>query len=558
MRATAVLSKYLTLIFLTTLVACGGGSQTPVVDTDADGVADSIDNCVNAANADQADSDANGEGDECDEITKAYAYTNSTYSTDADSVSYTGQVARQLLILGLVNEMTSLQDTGTLDSAAVVTTLSNYISNPELGSESNILDGENHTLTAIGYTAEETGGSAVAVKQTTYGAVSTGKSLDGKIAGGDINGNGQVDILIGEFFGWTDGITADQKPINLVDLWINRLATQATDGEMVSYASENGPSTVNNVLVDAQGRDYRQLLQKFLLGAVNFSQGTNKYWTPANHNTTWDTMLAAREKVKDYNQAEHDFDEGFGYFGAARDILDYDDVEARAKSGRPGWNKGYHDTNGDNEIDLAAEYNFGHSQNCAKRDVGASVEGTDLQGDVMAPILAARQIISNASNRPSPALTSAEADALQAHIKSASVAWEKCIAATVIHYINDLTKADGDYAASPDGYFSSAEAFTNLAKHWSEAVGFALSLQFSPYSPFRDESVTAVNLDDLKSVLSAFGNSPVLADGSQDGTPVSGGETAQSAIAAYTADLLQARDTLKAAYGFANDNVINW
>ena len=555
MRATAVLSKYLVLLFLSTIVACGGGgsSEPQVIDTDADGVADSADNCVDVANANQADADANGKGDACDAMPTTYAYTNSTYADNADSVSYTGQVARQLLILGLVNQMTSLEDSGVNNSSEVETTLLNYVSNPD-----SVLDDESHTLGSIGYTAEELGGTAVTVKQNTYGDVSTGKNLDGKIAGGDINGNGQVDILIDDFFGWTDGITPDQKPINLVNLWIQRLADQATDGKQVTYTSSEGTSTVENVMVDAQGRDYRQLLQKFLLGAVNFSQGTNKYWTPANHNTTWDTMLGAQEKTNDYNQAEHDFDEGFGYFGAARDILDYEDLEARAKGGRPGWSKGYHDADGDNQIDLAAEYNFGHSQNCAKRDVGATVEGTDLQGDVMKPILAARQIISNASNRPAPALTSAEADALQAHIKLASVAWEKCIAATVIHYINDLTKADGDYAASPDGYFSSADAFTNLAKHWSEAVGFALSLQFSPYSPFRDESVTAVDLDDLKSVLSAFGNSPVLADGSQDGNVVTGGETAQGAIAAYTAGLLQARDTLKVAYGFANENVINW
>lgn len=36
------------------------------VDTDSDGVADSSDNCVNSANADQADNDADGKGDVCD------------------------------------------------------------------------------------------------------------------------------------------------------------------------------------------------------------------------------------------------------------------------------------------------------------------------------------------------------------------------------------------------------------------------------------------------------------------------------------------------------------
>lgn len=38
----------------------------PVLDSDGDGVIDSVDNCPEAANADQADSDADGHGDACD------------------------------------------------------------------------------------------------------------------------------------------------------------------------------------------------------------------------------------------------------------------------------------------------------------------------------------------------------------------------------------------------------------------------------------------------------------------------------------------------------------
>ena len=48
------------------LSACGGGSSAP--DADNDGVADTTDNCVNEANANQADSDGDGIGDICDAV----------------------------------------------------------------------------------------------------------------------------------------------------------------------------------------------------------------------------------------------------------------------------------------------------------------------------------------------------------------------------------------------------------------------------------------------------------------------------------------------------------
>lgn len=40
--------------------------ETPITDTDEDGIADDIDNCPDDSNADQLDSDADGEGDECE------------------------------------------------------------------------------------------------------------------------------------------------------------------------------------------------------------------------------------------------------------------------------------------------------------------------------------------------------------------------------------------------------------------------------------------------------------------------------------------------------------
>ena len=162
-----------------------------------------------------------------------------------------------------------------------------------------------------------------------------------------------------------------------------------------------------------------------------------------------------------------------------------------------------------------------------------------------------RQILDNAAKAGT--LTAEAQSALNSQISIASKAWEKCIAATVVHYINDVTADMGEYQA-PD--FASLGNFKTMAKHWGEMKGFALALQFSPYSPFRDGSVEGIDLDDLKRVLDLMGDAPVLADGSQGGIPVSG--SAEDAIAAYLSDLQTARDVLEEAYGFDPSVVASW
>ena len=58
--------------------------------------------------------------------------------------------------------------------------------------------------------------------------------------------------------------------------------------------------------------------------------------------------------------------------------------------------------------------------------------------------------------------------------------WEKCIAATAVHYINDVIYRHGSF---PTERLRIRSNFVNLAKHWGEMKGFALGLQFSALSP---------------------------------------------------------------------------
>ena len=562
MNLKLLLSKTLIALSLCLLVACGGGggggSPAAPADTDGDGVADTADafpnddsesadadsdnvgdnddNCPDSANESQADSDANGQGDACDAMPEAYSYANSIYTADSDSVSYTGQTARHLLISGMVDYMSAMTESGA--------TKAEYVTDLDF-----FMNGDGANTASTGFTLKNGAADGSDVDSAaTYGAVSSNKNLDGKIAGGNGEGGGETGKLIdGEFFGWSDGLSLGSLPINLVDLWIDQLATQASDGTSVVISTTGGDVTVTSVQYDQYGRNQRQLLQKFLLGAITFSQGTNDYFQAA-----FGTQISEQEGTKNYSAGEHNFDEAFGYYGAARDNNSYTDLEARAKSGRDGWLNGYYDTDANGLIDPRSEFNFGNAQNCAKRDVGSAdnANPTDLSTEAMSAFLAGRQIISNAANAGS--MSEAEEIALAGHVKSAALAWEKCIAATVVHYINDVTNDMADYSA---GSYKDVDNFIDVAKHWSEMKGFALGLQFSPFSPFRDAEVTAVDIDDLKALLIALGDAPMLADGSQVGVAASDRDTA---ITAYTAQLAEARQTLQDAYGFDADNVAEW
>ena len=80
------------------------------VDSDGDGIGDNADNCPTTENADQADTDANGEGDVCDGMPTTYSAAGMLNGGSDNGVSYTGQTARQVLQLKLVDYMESIEE----------------------------------------------------------------------------------------------------------------------------------------------------------------------------------------------------------------------------------------------------------------------------------------------------------------------------------------------------------------------------------------------------------------------------------------------------------------
>ena len=443
----------------------------------------------------------------------AYAFAG---REGGNSVSYSGQTARHVLINDLKSYMGRISDDidqGNFTPAEgdVVAVLDFYFrfDGDSNGGEDFILSTEPSTL------------------QSTYDDISTGKDLVGKIAGND-SVTDHVDWST-EFAGWnSDSIAANGGGINspeqLILAFFSTVEANAVgraEGEVRTDADGNQLP----VYVTDKGQDIQQLVQKFLLGAIAFHQGADDYMDDDVDGKGLLADHSALVEGKSYTALEHAWDEAFGYFGAAINYADYTDEEIAASGGREAFASGYNDLNGDGSIDLLSEYNFGASANAAKRDLGSSADApTDLTAETFEAFMAGRALLAETDG----ALTDAQLEELTGYRDAAILGWEKAIAATAVHYINDTLQAMNAFGT--DGYI-----FTEHAKVWSELKGFALSFQFNPKSPVSDEDFDQLHI--------LIGDAPVLADAGEDD------------INAYRADLLAARDILKEAYGFDDANM---
>ena len=429
-----------------------------------------------------------------------YAF-ESRFEPGVSSVSYGGQTLRHVLVEdlnGFIGQLGELVDgaSGDFDEPAEITSALRFFYEFDESGESE----------AIRFATDP------AALQRIYGDLASGRSLAAKVAGKD--GRDHEDWADGAFAGWSDStVGGGESPAALIDALFDALAENAflrAEGEQ-----PNGPDgEALPVYVTADGLDLQQMIQKFLLMAVHFSQGTDDYLDEGIEGAN------AQAEGQPYTGLEHAWDEAFGYFGAARDYDRYADEEIAGAGGRDDW-QGVHDSDGDGSIDLTAEVNFGASINAGKRDVGAASD-LDLTGDAFDAFVAGRAILAAASDE----LTSEERAALEGHRDQAALAWERAIGATVIHYINEVL-ADMDAKEAGEGYL-----FVDHAKHFSELKGFALGLQFNPRSPV--DEATFESFHDL------VGDRPVLA---------------LDSFEAYRAKLLDARALLADAYAFDGADV---
>ncbi len=435
----------------------------------------------------------------------AYSFNSVVDSATGSSVSYSGQATRQLLISELkaligsdeLQQVASKQEA--LDKLNLVYALGTGDSDTLFNLvEADVYTGSS-TATAVNLSLKSENTS---LKQTDFSVLSGGKNLKSKMAGQD------NDLSRGAFFGWD--ITANTeaaKPDLLIQEWFDAIATLAADDDDTTR------------FVSTTGLDYQQLVQKFLLGAVTYSQTAEDYFK-ADKGLLAQNSAGDKDGAKNYTGLEHHWDEGFGYFGAARDYSERTDAEIKASVD--------FDQNQDGLIDLYAEYNFGHSVNAVKRDIGAT-DAVDYSTAAFNAFLAGRMLIQD-NYGTDPVLDDGYHVQLNTYAQTALNNWEKAVASTVVHYINevivDLNSLDT----------ASRTSDASIAKHWSEMKGFALSLQFNVNGLISDNALTSVHAN--------FAQAPVLSD--------------LTARTAYITQLEAARATLQTAYDFSAANVTNW
>ncbi len=163
------------------------------------------------------------------------------------------------------------------------------------------------------------------------------------------------------------------------------------------------------ILVDADGREYAQLIDKGLMGSCFYYQGTSKYLSDDKIGDAVDNETVEPGKG---TAKEHHFDEAFGYFGVPIDF-------PTNTEGIRFWGK-----------------------YCNGRD---ELAGTN---DIMDAFLRGRAAISAKDKEGQ--------DKAVADIKQL---WEKAAAATAIHYLNDGIEKFSDDADRLH-VLSEAEAFT--------------------------------------------------------------------------------------------------
>lgn len=436
-------------------------------------------------------------------------YAFASREGSANSVAYDGQVARALLLEHLKEFMGSLQDEDHAGSSVdtVRGSLQFYYDFKNMGgaeSDTWMLPWSANTPTL----------------QARYGDIGGLVSLQEKVAGVD-------NPFAGGVVGAPD---PTQTPDEVVQAWFTELAelvvTRAVNGQI---PQDPFGRDITKPFVTADGRDLQQLIQKFLQGAVAYSQAADDYLDDDTAGKGLLSSHAALVEGKPYTDLEHAWDEGFGYFGAARDLGDYTDEETAGIAGREPYRFGVHDSDQDGAIDLKSEWNHSYAVHAAKRALGSSadVAAPDLRRQIFDAFLAGRHLIASASTD----LTPDQLDTLRGHRDVLLSAWEKTIAASVVHCLNqvlqDMAHFDTPCSSVPN---DACYDFATHAKHFSEMKGFALTLQFNPRATLRGATYT--ELHDL------LGDAPALPQHAPD------------QITAYQEHLVEARSMLMSAFDF--------
>lgn len=243
------------------------------------------------------------------------------------------------------------------------------------------------------------------------------------------------------------------------------------------------------------GYNYKQLLSKFLMGAVFYNQAVDNYLDEKLDKGNKPNNKAYK-KGKPYTGKEHVWDEAFGYFGAPAHALTLSvgDVKGIAKQK----NMKVADANNDGMIDLGAEMTFAHAYYAA----GFDKSGTSYLKDIVQAYIDGRQLITNAN---ATELTDAQRSKLRAYADIIKTNWQLVLAEAAYKYAGETYKDLVKLITIVESNGNANKVFKDYSKHWSEMKGFLMAMQASG----TDLGGVAVRLNRL------VGFGPVLLGGNQ-------------------------------------------
>ncbi len=377
--------------------------------------------------------------------TKMYSnfpVTEKSYSgSKKDSTSYTGQMARHVLH----NSLKKLAGKG------------NGNPNPDLKAKMlSYYAGKDKGRKIIDPTSK----GDFKIKQTMVDQISKGKDLKGKTYKGIVNG----------------------------------FPGQMTGPEIFEFLIDKASSSKGGY-DPLTGYNYPQLISKFMMGAVFYSQAVNNYL---------DEKLEADNKPnnkpykkgKHYTGKEHVWDEAFGYFGAPAHAMALSAKQAYGIAKKKDMKVA--DANGDGMVDLYTEMTYAHAYYAADSDK----TGTKYMYKIVGAFIKGRQLISDANGA---ALTDQQRMKLMGYSKTIKTNWEKVIAEAAFKYAGSCYKDLEKLRTIVESNGNASKAFATYAKHWGELKGFLMSLETSG----RDLGEPGVRMNRL------VGYGPVLLGGGQ-------------------------------------------
>ena len=345
-----------------------------------------------------------------------FPVTEKSYSgKKKDSTSYTGQVARHVLH----NSLKKLAGKGNGNpNPELKATMMSYYSSKDAGRK--IID--------------PTSKGEFKVKQTMVDEISKGKNLKGKTYKGLVNG----------------------------------FPGQMSGPEVFEFLIDKASSS-NKGFDPVTGYNYPQLISKFMMGAVFYSQAVDNYL---------DEKMGADNKPNNkpykkgahYTGKEHSWDEAFGYFGAPAHAMALNAKQAYGIAKRKDIKIA--DANGDGVVDLKTEMTFAHAYYAADSDKA----GTKYMHTIVDAFIKGRQLIRDADGA---ALTDEQRAKLMSYVKVIKTNWERVIAEAAFKYAGSCYKDLEKLRTIVESNGDASKAFAAYGKHWGELKGFLMALETS-------------------------------------------------------------------------------